>query len=102
MLNLTRHSRLRSHHFNKEKISTDNYTSGDPAYVAWNNRRKPLVWGRLGRHIFAKPQMSVSAATLQVIFRGTWVGSIVSMNSEDTFLILTGKCSRRDVTLSDT
>ena len=38
--------------------------SGDPIYLAWNNWRKPLV--------LAKPQMSVSAAGLHVMFYSTW------------------------------
>ena len=48
--NLTRNFRLHSHHFDKEKISTDGYTSGDPVHFAWNNWRKPLVRGRPERH----------------------------------------------------
>ena len=38
-LNLTRNSRLCSHHFSKEKISTDSYTSGDLVRFARNNKK---------------------------------------------------------------
>ena len=41
VLNLTKKSRLCSHHFNKEEIRTDDYTSSGPVYFAWNNQRKP-------------------------------------------------------------
>ena len=35
MVNLTRNFRGCSHHFHKEKISTDGYRSSDPVYFTW-------------------------------------------------------------------
>ena len=46
VLNLRRNSRLRSSHFDKEKISTDGYMRSDRVYFAWNNWGKPLAWGK--------------------------------------------------------
>ena len=43
VLNLTRNSRLYSHHFHKEKISC---MSGNPVYFYWNNRRTTLMQRR--------------------------------------------------------
>lgn len=77
MLNLTKKKICQGFcHFDKEKISTDCYTSGDPIISAWNNWMKPLKWGRLEKHKSAKAQMSVNAASLHVIIHGTWVTSI--------------------------
>ena len=66
VLNLTRNSRLCSRHFKKERISTDGYMSGDPVYFAWNNQRKPQVWGRQERHgsVWAVPSNMSSFAVL--------------------------------------
>ena len=50
-----------SQHFNKEKISTDGYTSGHPVYFAWKSWWKPLVRGRPEKSGSAMPRMSVSA-----------------------------------------
>ena len=36
-LSFTRKSKLCSRHFDKEQISTEGYTTGDPVDFAWNN-----------------------------------------------------------------
>ena len=41
VLNLTRNCRLCYQQFDREKVSTDGYASGDPVYFAWNNWWKP-------------------------------------------------------------
>ena len=74
VLNLVRNSRLCSHHLNEEQISTDSYVRSDPIYFAWNNWRKATS---VNRHRSAKPQISVSAAHLHVIFHGTRAASII-------------------------
>ena len=45
-LNLTRNPRQWSHHFNKEKLSTDGYASGDPGCTAWTDWEKLLAQGK--------------------------------------------------------
>ena len=62
LLNLTWNSRLCSRHLEKDKISTDGYSSGDPVYFAWNNWKKPLAQGRLERQRSEKSQTRVSPA----------------------------------------
>ena len=70
VLILTRKSRLRSCYFNKEKISTADYTSGDPVCFVWNNR-KPLEQGRPERRRSADPWLSSCSAPLNAMFHGT-------------------------------
>ena len=57
----------------RKKVNSDGYMSGDPVYFAWNNRRNPPARGRLEM----QANMSVNAATLHVIIRGTRVASIL-------------------------
>ena len=77
MLNLTRNASVNSHHFGKEKISTDVYMGGDPDNFAWNNWGKPPTWRRPEKHKSAKPWISECPPTQHVMFHRTWVASVV-------------------------
>ena len=80
----TKNSRLSSCHFDRKKINTDSYMSGDPVYFAWNNWRKLLMQGKMERYKSAKPWMSVSSAPLHITFHRVplWQGSLYGLIME--------------------